>query len=131
LRAAVLRLAVLSPSIVLAGCGREPTGPVLLGGREVWAWVADLSHPKPQVRRQAVLKLGSVGGSDPAVVEGLAGALNDLDPLVRRDAIVAVTRLKEPPASAWERLEAIGRSDKDARTRDLAREAIARRRGAG
>ena len=34
---------------------------MLAGGREVKSWIADLHDPKPQVRRQAVLKLGNVG----------------------------------------------------------------------
>jgi hypothetical protein len=129
--ASVIRLAVLASSVVLPGCGREERGPTLLGGREVTSWVADLRNPKPQVRRQAVLKLGNVGDSDPAVAEGLAQALNDPDALVRRDAIVAVTRLKEPSAAIWERLETMSRTDKNGRTRELAQKAIARRRGAG
>ena len=33
------------------------------------SWIADLHHAKPQVRRQAVLKLGNVGDHDPAAAE--------------------------------------------------------------
>jgi HEAT repeats len=125
----VVRLTILISTVLAPGCGREQRGPILLGGREVKSWVADLHHPKPQVRRQAVLKLGNVGDSEPAIAEGLAQALNDSDALVRRDAVVAVTRLKEPSAAIWERLETMSRSDKDARTRELAHKAITRRLG--
>ena len=44
-----------------SGCGGEPRGPVLAGGREVKSWLAALHDPKPRVRREAVLKLGNVG----------------------------------------------------------------------
>ena len=51
------------------------------------SWVADLHDAKPQVRRQAVLKLGNVGDEDPAVADALAEALHDTDPAraLRRD----------------------------------------------
>jgi HEAT repeat protein len=125
LREAVL-LAIIAATVGSPGCGREERGPELLGGREVKSWVADLHSPKPQVRRQAVIKLGNVGDADPSVAAGLVEALNDSDPLVRRDAILAVVRLKDPSATVKERLESMSRSDKDARARDLARKAVIR-----
>ena len=75
---------------VMAGCGGPERGPLLAGGREVKSWVADLHNPKPQVRRQAVLKLGNVGDDDPTVGQALAEALHDTYPMVRRAAIRAV-----------------------------------------
>ena len=64
------------PLLVIAvtalGCRRSDQGPLPAGGREISFWIADLRDPKPQVRRQAVLKLGNVGDDDPAVAEGLA-----------------------------------------------------------
>ena len=51
----------------VSGCNREERGPILAGGREVKSWIADLQIPRPQVRRQAVLKLGNVGDADPTV----------------------------------------------------------------
>jgi HEAT repeat protein len=119
-------LSIVAAAAALPGCGREEQGPILAGGREVKSWVADLHSPKAQVRRQAVLKLGNVGDFDPAAAEGLAEALNDPDALVRRDAILAVAKLKEPSAAIRERLETMSRSDKDARARDLARKAVIR-----
>ena len=68
------------------------------------SWVADLHNPKPQVRRQAVLKLGNAGDSDPAVADALAEALHDTDPLVRCDAILAVVKLKQPGAAIKDQL---------------------------
>jgi HEAT repeat protein len=108
------------------GCGREERGPILAGGREVKSWVADLHSPRPQVRRQAVLKLGNVGDADPSAAEALAGALSDPDALVRRDAILAVAKLSNPSVAIKERLELMSRSDKDPRARDLARKAVIR-----
>ncbi len=123
---AAMLSAILGSAVAWTGCGREERGPELLGGREVKSWVADLHHPRPQVRRQAVIKLGNVGDSDPSVAAGLVEALNDPEPLVRRDAILAVARLKDPPAALKQRLETMSRSDKDARARDLARKAVIR-----
>jgi hypothetical protein len=96
------------------------------GGREVKAWVADLSSPEPRARRQAVLKLGNVGDDDPAAADALAGSLDDPDPLARRDAILAVAKLKKPSAAIRGRLETLSRSDEDPRARDLARKAVVR-----
>ncbi|MGD0041476.1 MAG: HEAT repeat domain-containing protein [Isosphaeraceae bacterium] len=121
-----LALALVATITNLSGCGREERGPILSGGREVKSWIADLHNPKPQVRRQAVLKLGNAGDSDPATAEGLAEALQDSDALVRRDAIRAVAKLKQPGALIKERLETMSQIDKDSLARDLASKALAR-----
>ena len=63
-------LAVLGAVVVLPGCRQRERGPILVGGREVKSWVKDLHDPRPQVRRQAVLKLGNVGDADPSAAEG-------------------------------------------------------------
>jgi HEAT repeat protein len=60
------------------------------------------------------------------VADGLTEALNDSDALVRRDAILAVAKLKEPSVAIKERLETMSRSDKDPRSRELARKAVIR-----
>jgi hypothetical protein len=121
-----LCVAILS----LPGCSREERGPTLSGGREIKSWVDDLRSPKAQVRRTAVLKLGNAGDSDPAVAVALAEALLDREPLVRREAIRAVAKLKDPGAAVKERLETMSRTDKDATTRDLAAKALVRVGGA-
>ena len=107
-----------------SGCGRNTPGPLLAGGREVSSWIAELSDPKPTVRRHAVLKLGNVGDADPAAAEGLAGALRDSDVLVRGDAVHAVVKLKQPSAAIVERLQEMNRSDPDAAVRDFAQRAL-------
>ncbi len=125
-----IALALVATMTSLSGCGREERGPILSGGREVKSWIADLHNPRPQVRRQAVLKLGNAGDSDPATAEGLAEALQDADALVRRDAIRAVANLKQPGALIKERLQTMSRLDKDSLARDLASKARARLGGA-
>ena len=110
----------------VSGCGRDERGPLLAGGREVSSWVADLSDPNPQVRRQAVLKLGNVGDADPAAADGLAMALRDSDALVRRDAVHAVVKLKQPTEATLARLQEMNRTDPDATVRDFARRALAK-----
>ena len=98
---------------------------MLAGGREVKLWIADLHDPKPQVRRQAVLKLGNVGDSDPTVAEGLAEALRDTDAIVRRDAVSAVAKLSHPDEEIMARLRVMRDRDDDPRVRDYANRAIA------
>jgi len=119
-------LTILASIITLPGCANEERGPIRSGGRELKSWITDLHNPKPQVRRQAVLKLGNAGDSDPATAEGLAEALQDSDALVRREAIRAVVKLKQPGALIKERLQTMSRLDKDSLARDLASKALAR-----
>ncbi len=112
--------------VLAAGCNHEERGPVLAGGREIKSWVADLKSPKPQVRRQAVLKLGNVGDADPAAAEGLAEALRDPDPRVRHEAVFAVVKLKTPGDAILGRLDTMSRDDRDAKVRDVAQRALAK-----
>ena len=114
----------LASAAVISGCSRTEHGPLLAGGREVSSWVTELNDPKPRVRRQAVLKLGNVGDEDPAVAKGLASALYDSDMLVRRDAVHAVVKLKQPSDEIVARLQEMSRTDPDATARDFARRAL-------
>jgi len=108
------------------GCAKEERGPLLVGGRDLKSWLMDLQDPKPPVRRQAVLKLGSVVEADPAVAEGLAAALGDQDATVRREAVFAVVKLKHPGSAIIMRLETMSRNDRDAQVRDAASRAAGR-----
>jgi len=108
---------------VVSGCAKEKRGPLLVGGRELKSWLKDLHDRKPQVRRQAVLKLGNVGESEPAVAGGLAAALSDRDAVVRREAVLAVVKLRNPTPAIIERLETMSRDDRDPKVRDAAKRA--------
>lgn len=98
---------------------------MLAGGREPKSWLADLHDPKPQVRRQAVLKLGNVGDADPAAAEGLAEAIHDSDAIVRRDAVSAVAKLTKPTDEILSQLKVMSDRDPDSRVRDYAKRAVA------
>jgi vesicle coat complex subunit len=98
---------------------------MLAGGREVKSWIADLHDPKPQVRRQAVLKLGNVGDTDSSVAVGLAEALRDSDATVRRNAVSAVAKLSKPSEEILAWLRVMSDRDGDPRVRDYAKRAIA------
>jgi HEAT repeat protein len=111
--------------LAASGCNREEKGPILAGGREVKSWVADLHDPKPQVRRQAVLKLGNVGDTDPSVADALAQALRDVDVLVRRAAVMAVAKLTKPGETIMSKLKVMSQSEPDTLARDYAKNAIA------
>jgi hypothetical protein len=119
------RMAIVVALLTASGCSREERGPMLAGGREVKSWLADLHDPKPQVRRQAVLKLGNVGDSDPAAAEGLAEAIRDSDAIVRRNAVSAVAKLSKPSDEILAWLMIMGDRDPDLRVRDYAKRAIA------
>jgi HEAT repeat protein len=108
------------------GCSREERGPLLAGGRELKSWVVALHDPKPQVRRQAVLKLGNAGDVDPSVAEALARALRDPNVQVRHDAVLAVVKLQHPGTEIKAQLEAMSHGDQDARVRHLSGRALAR-----
>jgi hypothetical protein len=123
---AAAALAIFAPIVFLPGCGGEERGPILTGGRELKSWIADVHNRKPQVRRLAVLKLGNAGDSDPSTAEALAVALRDSDALVRRDAIRAVAKLRQPGELVKQRLETMSQSDKDPLARDLAGKALVR-----
>jgi HEAT repeat protein len=109
-----------------SGCSGTEQTPMLAGGREVKSWLAALHDPKPQVRRQAVLKLGNVGDADPIATEGLAEALQDTDALIRSDAILAIAKLTNPSETILAQLRVMSGSDRDARVRDHAQKAIKR-----
>jgi HEAT repeat protein len=111
--------------LAASGCAREERGPILAGGREVKSWLADLHDPKPHVRRTAVLKLGNVGDSDPAAAEGLAEAIRDSDPVVRRNAVSAVAKLSTPSNDVLAWLKIMSDRDPDPHVRDYARRAVA------
>jgi hypothetical protein len=118
------RTMLLGVLVAILGCQAEERGPILAGGREVRSWIADLHNPQPKVRRQAVLKLGNVGDSDSAVADALAEALRDSDPLVRRDAVMAVAKLLKPGDAVIAQLKVMEKSDRDSLTRDFAKRAI-------
>jgi hypothetical protein len=120
------RFGFLSVLLVCGGCGGEPRGAVLSGGREVSAWVKDLGDRSAKVRRVAVIKLGNVGDGDPVVVESLMKALDDSDAVVRRDAIMGIVKFKNPTAELRDKLEAVSKMDKDATIREHAAQAVAR-----
>jgi HEAT repeat protein len=109
----------------ITGCSQEERGPILAGGREVKSWIADLRDPKPQVRRQAVLKLGNVGDADPTVADGLAEALRDKDAVVRREAVRAVAKLPRASETIMAQLKLMSENDRDSLARDYAKRAIA------
>jgi HEAT repeat protein len=106
-----------------SGCSDEEPK-FLAGGREVTSWVAALKDPNPQVRRQAVMKLGNVGDADPAAAEALTEALRDADVHVRRAAVFAVVKLKEPGEEITTQLDAMSRTDSNPGIREVATSAL-------
>ena len=117
-------LAMFSVALwTIAGCSQEEPE-FLAGGREVESWVAALRDPDPLLRRQAVMKLGNVSDADPAAAEALTEALLDTDVQVRRAAVFAVVKLKDPSEAITAQLDTMSRTDEDADVRDIAGRAL-------
>ena len=106
-----------------SGCSHEEPD-FLAGGREVESWIAALHDPDPQVRRQAVMKLGNVGDADPAAAEGLTEALCDTDVQVRRAAVFAVVKLDKPSEAITSQLDIMSRNDSEPGVREVAGKAL-------
>jgi HEAT repeat protein len=117
--------------ILLGGCGRAQ-GPTLAGGKPVAHWLQAVEDRNPQLRKEAVEKLGNVGPIDAAAIPTLVRALKDNDPLVRRAAILAILKVGELPREAIDSLIDLQQHDHDAKVREYAAKALKRlQRGAG
>jgi hypothetical protein len=118
-------LLIAAAALTHPGCSQEERGPILAGGRKVKSWLDALSDPKPTVRRQAVLKLGNVGDADPAVPGALGQAIRDSDATVRRDALGAIAKLRNPSEDTLAWIKIMSDRDPDAKVRDYAKRTIA------
>ena len=121
-----VKLLVVSGMVVgLCGCAAKAT-PTLAGGKPVSHWVENLKNPDPKIRKDAVEKLGNVGGADPAAFPAVCGALSDADPKVRCEAILAVVKFDKTAREIIPRLEVMHRSDVSSQVRDYAGRALKR-----
>jgi HEAT repeat protein len=109
-------------AVCLGGC--RPVSPPLAGGKPVSHWVAALKGPDARLRRTAVLKLGNVGATDPAVWPALREALNDPDATVRREAIIALMKFGPGAQEAIPALTALRQRDPDRQVRASAAQAL-------
>jgi HEAT repeat protein len=116
-------LAILILAAVAGGCGGN-TGPVLSGGKTVDEWVRALSDANPKLREKAAEKLGNAGSGDSAVISALCGALQDKDPGVRCQAILALVKCGSAAKPAVESLKVLERQDPDPRVRSFAAKAL-------
>jgi HEAT repeat protein len=106
--------------ICLGGCcGAEPT---MAGSK----WAGALRDPAAEARRKAAFTLGNIGISDPAVLPGLLGALNDADAGVRCEAILGLLKYGPAAKEAIPELTEVQKKDRDPRVRRYAAKALAR-----
>jgi HEAT repeat protein len=119
-----LAIAATVPS---AGCGKPKPG--LGGGKPAAHWVGALQGPDPKVRKQAALKLGNIGPSDPAALPALIGALKDADAGVRREAILALVKCGPDAREAVGALADLRQRDPDAQVRAYAAQALEKIQG--
>ena len=113
-----MRTTLICLTICLGGCGK--TDPVSAGGRPVAEWVAALTSPDAKIRKTAALKLGNVGPADPTVLPALIAALEDRDPKVRSEVVLALVKFGPDAREAAARLEEMRRKDPNAKVRDYA-----------
>jgi HEAT repeat protein len=117
-------ITVLVAALCWSGCARK--GPTLAGGKPSADWVAALDNADAGQRKKAVHKLGNIGPADAAVVPAVVKALQDPDPLVRREAIAALAGFGKHGKAALPALREIQQSDEDPQVREDAGRAIAR-----
>jgi HEAT repeat protein len=120
----IVAFAVLS--CWLSGCNKPQ--PTLSGGKPTSYWVASASSGDKRLRKEAVTKLGNAGGADPAVVPALVAALHDSSTEVRGEAILALLKVGPDAKRAASDLEAMARTDRDAKIRAYAARALAKLR---
>ncbi len=83
-------------------------------------WVNALRDPNREVRILAVRSLGELDGQSPMALTAVAHVLEDHDPSVRREAVIAVTRAGTPGKAYMSTLMRISKDDQDREIRDLA-----------
>jgi HEAT repeat protein len=108
----------------LAGCNREQA--VLAGGKSVEYWIGQCHDADPAVRREAVARLGNVGGADPAAPTALIAALKDSSAAVRREAIVGILKARPALSEVRKPLAALQANDRDLAVRRYAAVALQR-----
>jgi HEAT repeat protein len=118
-------LHLLGPAVLgaaaIVGCSQDQP---LAGGKPVAHWVEALRAPDAKVRKQAAVKLGNVGASDPAVLPALLGALEDRDAGVRCEVILALTKCGPAARDAEPTLTRMRDQDPSPRVRDFAGRAL-------
>ena len=83
-------------------------------------WVNALRDPDREVRILAVRSLGELDGQSPVALTAVTQVLEDHDPSVRREAVIALTRAGTPGKAYMPTLMRISKEDQDREIRDLA-----------
>jgi HEAT repeat protein len=124
----ILRIAAVTSTALVIGCGGPPAEPVRAHGLTA-AELADVLHGRDvKARRRAAISLGNLGSVDAVVVPALTAALNDSDAEVRSSAAASLFKLGPAAKEAEPALEAATR-DRNPKVRDHAAKALARIRG--
>lgn len=114
-------------AIALSGC-KKAQPPVTAGGKPASHWLEAMQAADPKVRKQAVVKLGNLGPTDPAVYPALVGALADGDAKVRCEAILSLLKLGPSSKEAIPVLTEVQHKDRNPLVRDYATKALERLR---
>jgi HEAT repeat protein len=117
-----MRFVMVFAVAILSGCGQAP--PTLAGGKPVSYWAQALKDPDPKLRKTAAFKLGNVGATDTTVASTLMGALNDADPGVRCEVILALVKCGPEAKDVIPDLAEMQKNDHDAKVRDYAGKAL-------
>ena len=93
-------------------------------------WIDALRDPDREVRIRAVTSLGELNGQSDAAVKAVGNFLEDYDPSVRREALIAVSKAGTSGKAYIPTLMRISKDDQDRELRDLAGVSISRLREA-
>jgi HEAT repeat protein len=108
--------------VLMAGCGAAQ--PTSVGGKPVDYWVRALHDPDARLRKRAALKLGNAGSVDATVIPALIETLQDRDPGVRAQAVLALLRMGPAAREASQALQERAVKDWDATVRAYAVKAL-------
>lgn len=109
--------------VALGGCSEQQ--PPSAGGKPIDFWVKSLDSPDAALRQKAARKLGNVGTLHEGALPSLIKALKDPEPLVRREAILAVAKFGPEAKQAIPALQQLQRNDEeDGQLRDFAAAAL-------
>jgi hypothetical protein len=122
-RNAKIWIAVLLLCFSNSGCHKAQP-PTASGGKQTSYWVAAITNSNMKARKRAVFELGNAGAADPIVIPALTKALKDSDPVVRREAVIALTKCGKPATDARPALIDAQAHDRDSKVRDSATRAL-------
>ncbi len=117
-------------TLSLMGCAKSPEL-LSVSGKPIEFWLDALKAPSTDAKQRlkAVHALSNVGPAHPQAIPALIDALEQTDPAVRDEVVLALLKIGPSAKESLVVLERVSQSDKDTQVRDLAEKAIKAIRG--